>query len=173
MTPSSTSARSTASWVAVPATVGSQIKGPVSRLDLMKQHAGIDITGSVSSWRARRRRTWTLDAFLRAAEACHKAGHPFGIGIGTTSDTVDTMAHIFQSFGAVLVDKQAKITVKSDPVREALDYCTKLAQFLPADAPAWDDASNNKWLVSGKGALIMNPPSAWAVAARDAPQVAE
>ena len=38
---------------------------------------------------------------------------------------------------------------------------------------AWDDASNNKWLVSGKGALIMNPPSAWAVAKRDAPQVAE
>ena len=38
---------------------------------------------------------------------------------------------------------------------------------------AWDDASNNKWLVSGKGAMIMNPPSAWAVAKRDAPQVAE
>jgi ABC-type glycerol-3-phosphate transport system substrate-binding protein len=35
------------------------------------------------------------------------------------------------------------------------------------------DASNNKWLISGKGALIMNPPSAWAVAKRDAPQVAE
>jgi ABC-type glycerol-3-phosphate transport system substrate-binding protein len=49
----------------------------------------------------------------------------------------------------------------------------KLAQFLPPDAPAWDDASNNKWLVAGNGALIMNPPSAWAVAKRDAPQIAE
>jgi ABC-type glycerol-3-phosphate transport system substrate-binding protein len=38
---------------------------------------------------------------------------------------------------------------------------------------AWDDAGNNKWLVAGKGALIMNPPSAWAVAKRDAPQIAE
>jgi ABC-type glycerol-3-phosphate transport system substrate-binding protein len=46
-------------------------------------------------------------------------------------------------------------------------------QFLPPDAPAWDDSSNNKWLVAGKGALIMNPPSAWAVAKRDAPKVAE
>jgi ABC-type glycerol-3-phosphate transport system substrate-binding protein len=36
-----------------------------------------------------------------------------------------------------------------------------------------DDASNNKWLVSGKGALILNPPSAWAVAKRDAPKIAE
>ena len=30
-------------WIAVPATPGSQIKGPCSRLDLMKQHAGIDV----------------------------------------------------------------------------------------------------------------------------------
>ena len=27
---------------------------------------------------------WTLDAFLKAAEACHKAGFPFGIGLGST-----------------------------------------------------------------------------------------
>jgi hypothetical protein len=46
-------------------------------------------------------------------------------------------------------------------------------QFVPPDVPAWDDASNNKWLIAGRGALIMNPPSAWAVAKRDAPQVAE
>ena len=56
---------------------------------------------------------------------------------------------------------------------QALDYYTRLARFFPPDAPAWDDSSNNKWLVSGRGALIMNPPSAWAVAKRDAPQVAE
>src|SRR5262245_37964235 len=30
-------------WLAVPATSGSQIKGPCSRIDLMKQHAGIDV----------------------------------------------------------------------------------------------------------------------------------
>jgi ABC-type glycerol-3-phosphate transport system substrate-binding protein len=45
--------------------------------------------------------------------------------------------------------------------------------FLPPDVFAWDDASNNKWLIAGKGALIMNPPSAWAVAKRDNPKVAE
>jgi hypothetical protein len=45
--------------------------------------------------------------------------------------------------------------------------------FLPPDVAAWDDASNNKFLVSGQASLIMNPPSAWAVAKRDAPKVAE
>jgi ABC-type glycerol-3-phosphate transport system substrate-binding protein len=160
-------------WVAVPATVGSQMKGPVSRLDLMKQHAGIDIQGMYPAGSAPKADAWTLEAFLRAAEACHKAGVPFGIGLGTTSDSVDTAGALFHSFGAVLVDANSKITVKSDPVRQALEYCTKLAKFYPDDSAAWDDASNNKWLVSGKGALIMNPPSAWAVALRDAPQVAE
>ena len=30
-------------WIAVPAAVGSQIKGPCSRIDLMKKFAGIDV----------------------------------------------------------------------------------------------------------------------------------
>ena len=36
-------ARADGRWLAVPATVGSQIKGPCSRIDLMKKHAGIDV----------------------------------------------------------------------------------------------------------------------------------
>jgi ABC-type glycerol-3-phosphate transport system substrate-binding protein len=160
-------------WLAVPATVGSQMKGPCSRIDLLKQHAGIDIQAMYPAGAPPKADAWNLDAFLKAAEACHKAGVPFGIGLGTTSDSVDTAGALFHSFGAVLVDANEKILIKSDPVRQALEYCTKLAKFYPADSPAWDDASNNKWFVSGKGALIMNPPSAWAVAVRDAPQVAE
>ena len=113
------------------------------------------------------------DTMLKAAEACHKGGHPFGIGLGQTEDNVDTAGAIFQSFGAELVDAKGNITVKTDGVRQALEYYKKLAQFLPPDAPAWDNASNNKYLISGKGSLIMNPPSAWAVAKRDAPKVAE
>jgi ABC-type glycerol-3-phosphate transport system substrate-binding protein len=160
-------------WVAVPATIGTQIKGPCSRIDLMKQHAGIDVQALYPPGAPPKAESWTLDAFLKAAEACHKAGFPFGIGLGSTSDSVDTAGTIFHSFGAELVDAKGNVTVKTDAVRQALEYYTKLAKFFPPDAPAWDDASNNKWLISGRGALIMNPPSAWAVAKRDAPQVAE
>ncbi len=159
-------------WLGVPATVGSQIKGPCSRIDLMKQHAGIDVQAMYPAGGAPKAENWTMDTFLKAAEACHKAGVPFGIGLGTTTDSVDTAGAIFQSFGAALVDKDGKVTVKSDDVRKAMEYFKRLAQYLPPDAPAWDDASNNKWLVSGRGALVCNPPSAWAVAKRDAPQVA-
>ncbi|TXL69639.1 extracellular solute-binding protein [Vineibacter terrae] len=160
-------------WICVPATVGSQIKGPCSRIDLLKQHASVDIQAIYPAGSPPKAEGWTMDAYLKAAQACHKAGFPFGIGIGGTADSVDSAGAIFSSFGAVLVDGGGNITVKSDPVRQALDYYKQLTAVMPPDIAAWDDASNNKWLVSGKGASIMNPPSAWAVAKRDAPQIAE
>jgi ABC-type glycerol-3-phosphate transport system substrate-binding protein len=160
-------------WLAVPATVGSQIKGPCSRIDYLKEYAGIDIQAMYPAGAPPKADDWTLDTFLKTAEACNKGGHPFGIGLGTTSDSVDTIGAIFHAYGAILVDAKGEIVVKNDQVRQALDYYKKLMTFLPSDVPSWDDASNNKWLVSGQGALIMNPPSAWAVAKRDAPKVAE
>jgi ABC-type glycerol-3-phosphate transport system substrate-binding protein len=160
-------------WLAVPATIGSQIKGPCSRIDLMKELAGIDVQAMYPAGAPPKADAWTFDTFLKAAEACHKGGHAFGIGLGTTGDNVDTAGAIFHGFGAMLVDGKGNVMVKSDAVRQALDYYKRLMAFLPTDAPSWDDASNNKWLVSGRGALIMNPPSAWAVARRDAPKVAE
>jgi len=165
--------KSGGNWIGVPATIGSQIKGPCSRIDLMKQHAGIDVQALYPAGSPPKADSWTFETYLKAAEACQKAGFAFGVGLGQTSDNVDTAGAFFRGFGAELVNAKGDITVKSDAVRQALEYCVKVAKFYPADAPAWDDASNNKWLVSGRGALIMNPPSAWAVAKRDAPQVAE
>ena len=163
-------------WIAIPATPGSQIKGPCARIDLLKQHAGLDIVKMYPAGAEPDKAladAWTWDAFLAAAEKCHKAGFPFGIGLGSTADSVDTMGAIFMAYGAELVDAKGRVTVKSDAVKQALDYMKRLVPFLPPDVFAWDDASNNKWLVAGKGALIMNPPSAWAVAKRDNIKVAE
>ena len=159
-------------WLAVPATIGSQIKGPCSRIDLLKKYANIDVQAMYPAGSPPKADAWTTETFLKAAEACHKGGHPFGIGLGGTSDSVDSAGAFFQAFGGHLVDAKGNITVKSDGVRKALEFYKKLMAFLPPDVPAWDDASNNKWLVSGKGAMIMNPPSAWSVAKRDAPDIA-
>ena len=163
-------------WVAIPATPGSQIKGPCGRIDLLTQHAGLDVVKMYPAGAAPDKalsEAWTWDAFLAAAEKCQKAGFPFGIGLGQTSDSVDSMGALFNAYGAQLVDAKGNITVNSDAVKQVLEYMKKLVSALPPDVFAWDDASNNKWLVSGKGALIMNPPSAWAVAKRDAPKIAE
>ena len=160
-------------WHAVPICIGSQIKGPCSRIDLMKKYANIDVQAMYPAGSPPKADDWTTDTFLKAAEACFKGGNPFGIGLGQTSDSVDSAGAFFQAFGADLVDAKGNITVKTDNVRQALEFYKKLISFLPPDVGAWDDASNNKFLVSGKASMIMNPPSAWAVAKRDAPKIAE
>lgn len=160
-------------WLGVPATVGSQMKGPCSRIDLLKEHAGIDIQAMYPAGGAPQADGWNLDTFLQAAKDCHAGGHPFGIGLGVTSDSVDSVGAFFHAFGAELVNSKGDITVDSDNVRKALAYMVEISPYFAPDAPAWDDASNNKWLVSGRGSLIMNPPSAWAVAKRDAPEIAQ
>jgi len=109
-------------WLAVPATVGSQMKGPCSRIDYLKEYAGIDIQAMYPAGAPPKADGWNLDTFLKAAEACQKGGHAFGIGLGTTSDSVDTIGAIFHAYGAVLVDAKGEIVVKNDQVRQALDY---------------------------------------------------
>jgi len=163
-------------WIAVPATVGTLTLPPCSRIDLFKEHVGLDLTKMYPAGAPPDKTladNWTWDFFLAAAEKCFKAGYPFGMPLGQTGDSVNWAGAVFAAYGAVLVDQEGNITVKSDATRQVLDWFKRLVPFLPPDVYAWDDAGNNRWLISGKGALIMNPPSAWAVAVRDAPQVAE
>ena len=160
-------------WIAVPTVVGTQTKPPCGRIDLFKEHVGLDITQMYPAGGQPNKELtdkWTWDFFLEAAEKLNKAGHPFGMPMGPTSDAVDWVGAVFAAYGAQFVDEKGNVTVKSDATRQVLEWFKKLVPQLPPDVFAWDDASNNKALVSGKSALIMNPPSAWAVAKRDAPQ---
>lgn len=161
-------------WLAVPSSCGAQTKPPCARISWLKEMAGIDVT---EMYPTRPEYTagmeqWTWDLHLKAAEAAQKGGKAFAIGLGQTSDSVDTAGSLFAAHGAELVDAQGNMKVDSPEVHQALEYGQKLVQFLPKDAVSFDDASNNRALISGKSALIWNPPSAWAVAKRDAPAVA-
>jgi ABC-type glycerol-3-phosphate transport system substrate-binding protein len=161
-------------WLAVPSSAGTQNKGPCGRISILKEAAGLDVVKMYppSADATPEAENWTYDAMLKAAEACQKVGKTFGIGLGVTADSVDTAGALFAAYGAEVVSAKGDITVKSDAVREVLEYAQKLVKFLPADAVSYDDASNNRALISGQSALIWNPPSAWAVAKRDAPTVA-
>src|SRR5438270_495711 len=80
---------------------------------------------------------------------------------------------VFAAYGAFLVNEKGDVTVRTDATRQVLDWFKRLSKHLPEEVYAYDNASNNKALISGYSALIMNPPSAYAVAKRDAPKVAE
>ncbi len=162
-------------WMAVPVGWGSAPLTACARISLLKQHAGID----VQKWYPDGPSTpdaakdWTYDTQLKMAEALFKAGLPIGFGCGSGStDANQTWGATFGAFGADLVNAKGDITVETDAVAACLEYCKRLTQFMPADTVSWDDASNNRALISGKTAYIWNPPSAWAVAKRDAPALA-
>lgn len=164
-------------WVGVPTCYGSSALPPCARIDLFKQYVGLDVTKMYPPPGVERDQqlvdNWTWDYFLAAAEKCSRAGYPFGVTMSTATDGVNTNDSVFRSYGARLVDVEGNVTVRTDSTKQVLEWFKKLVQFLPDSTFAWDNASNNKWLISGKGALIMNPPSAWAVAVRDAPQIGE
>lgn len=164
-------------WIAPPTIPNTLTLPAVGRIDIFKEAVGLDLTqmypGQGGTPNKELTDKWTWDFFLEAAEKCFKAGHPFGLPMGQTGDTMNWIGAIFNAHGAQLVDKDANVTVKSDEVKHMLDYFKRLAPFLSSDVYAWDDAGNNKALISGQAALIFNPPSAWAVAVRDAPKVAE
>jgi ABC-type glycerol-3-phosphate transport system substrate-binding protein len=162
-------------WMAVPTGLGSAPLSMCGRISLIKQHAGVDVT----EWYPAREApasasdAWTYDMQLKIAQACHKAGVPVALGCGSTTDSIQTWGATFGAFGADLVDAKGKIVIDSDNVRAALEYAKKMAPLMPPDAASYDNASNNRALISGKSALIWNPPSAWAVALRDAPELAK
>jgi hypothetical protein len=164
-------------WIAPPAIPNTLTLPCVARIDVFKEAVGLDVQKMYPTQGGTPDKDlqdkWTWDFFLDAAEKCNKAGHPFGLAIGLTSDTANWVGAIFNAHGAELVDKDGNVTVKSDAVKHMLDYFKRLTQYLPSDVYAWDDSGNNKALISGQASLIFNPPSAWAVAVRDAPKVAE
>ena len=159
-------------WLAVPTSSGTQNKPPCARISMFKNYCGLDVQAMypVKNEYTPGADAWDYDAFLKAAEACAKAGFPFGIGLGHHARTPSiSPGAMFSAFGADLIDGEGTVKVDSPEVHAALEYGQKLAKFLPRDAVSYDDASNNRALISGQSALICNPPSAWAVAKRDAP----
>jgi ABC-type glycerol-3-phosphate transport system substrate-binding protein len=162
-------------WAAVPTSSGTQTKPPCARISWFKNH-GLDLQAMypVKPEHMAAQDGWTWEAFMKYAEMAQKDALTFGIGMGgdTNSDATDTHGALFKAYGAALVDAKGNIALDTPEMTQCLEFCQKLAKFYPDDAVSYDDASNNRALISGKSALIFNPPSAWAVAKRDAPTVA-
>ena len=161
-------------WMAVPSNSGSQNQPPCGRITVLKDKAGLDVLAMypVGTEYTPGAEAWTWDAHLRAAEACHKAAMPFALGLSNAGDCVDFCGALFAAYGAILVDAKGEPQLKSDALRQVLEYGQQLVKYLPQDVLSYDSASNNRALISGQSALIFNPPSAWAVAKRDQPQIA-
>jgi ABC-type glycerol-3-phosphate transport system substrate-binding protein len=162
-------------WHSCPGPIGSHNYPMVSRLDLWKKHAGIDLKKIFPDNPNRDPalvKTWTYEAFLEGCKKLHAAGYPFGNPIGSTSDSQDWLGPLFAAFGSFPADAKGNITFDSDETRTALEFMKKLTEVMPSEVYAWDDGSNNRFIISGRGSAIQNPPSAWRVCMRDQPKTA-
>ena len=163
-------------WTSVPTSSGTQNKPPCARISWFKKH-GLDLQAMYPATPGHNKLQdeWTYDALMKYAELAQKDGLTFGMGLGggNNSDAIDQVGAMFHAFGARLIDANNKLLLDSPEVTQCLEFAQKFVKLLPTDAVSYDDASNNRALISGKSALIFNPPSAWAVAKRDAPKVAE
>src|SRR5271157_754080 len=162
-------------WIAVPTSSGTQTKPPCARISWFKKN-GLDLQAMYPATPGHNalQDGWTWEAFNKYGALAAKDEMTFGLGMGGggNTDATDTHGALFKAYGATLIDADGKSQLKSDAVRQVLEFAQQLVKVYPADAVSYDDASNNRALISGKSALIFNPPSAWAVAKRDAPAVA-
>jgi hypothetical protein len=128
-------------WRGVPTTVGSQVKPCCSRFDLYKEHAGIDVReifpADESKWDKAKVDGWNWDAYLDSAQKLFKAGFPVGLPMGQSSDAVDWVGALFNSYGVVMVDAKDNIKINSDETRTALEMLKKLMAVNPPEVYAW------------------------------------
>jgi multiple sugar transport system substrate-binding protein len=91
-----------------------------------------------------------------------KKGNPIGIGLAHHDDSRATWRAIMWSYGGSEVAKDGKtVTYNGKEIREALKFNKALYKdCMTPEVLAWDDASNNRFLASGRGSWIHNPISA-------------
>jgi multiple sugar transport system substrate-binding protein len=108
----------------------------------------------------------TWEDLLNAGRVLKKRGHPVGIAISHCADANTTFWSILWCHGGKVVEADGKtVAMRTPEMKATLEYYKALYQdAMENEVLSWDDASNNRFLVSGKGAWIHNPISAYETA---------
>jgi multiple sugar transport system substrate-binding protein len=106
------------------------------------------------------------DDLLRAGRTLKANGYPVGFAISQTYDATSTLSAIMWCYGAKTVEADGKtVAINSKETKTAIEYVKQLySQAMDPDTLLWDDNSNNRLLVSGKGAWIHNAHSHYLMA---------
>lgn len=105
----------------------------------------------------------TWDELIKYGEGTKKAGNPVGTSLAQNSDAEMTWRALMWSYGAAEVKEDGKTSALDSPeMRKALQTAKDLYEkAMTNEVLSWDDAANNQYLQSGKGAWISNPISAY------------
>ena len=114
----------------------------------------------------------SYEDLLRIGAKLKKAGHPVGIPFSQTPDSNDNLLPFMWAYKAYMFDKDGNISFHKKEIVDALKLGSELFnQTMTDEVLSWDDSSNNRFIASGKGAVVCNPISAYRTAAKDNPDV--
>jgi multiple sugar transport system substrate-binding protein len=117
--------------------------------------------------------TWD-DIRVGGRKIKEKFGNPIGIGLSQEVDTSMAMRAIMYSYGSTVQDEDGRVVINSKQTVEAVKYVRALyKETMTPEVFTWDPASNNRFLISGKGSYILNAISAIRTAQKTSPEVAK
>jgi len=103
----------------------------------------------------------TWQHVLKAAPKLKNIGHPIGIGMSNELDSNMANIAFMMCFGSFIQNADNHLTIKSKQTVEALKFMASIYKQGETDEIfGWNPASNNNFLYSGKGSLILNAISA-------------
>lgn len=114
----------------------------------------------------------TWNDIVRIGAKLKKAGYPIGIPMAQNPDSNDNLVPMMDSFKAYMFDKDGNIAFSKKEIVDVLKFGEQLfKEAMTDEVLSWDDTSNNRFIISGKGSMICNPISAYRTAAKDQPEV--
>jgi multiple sugar transport system substrate-binding protein len=103
----------------------------------------------------------TWEHVRAAAPALKAAGYPLGIGLSNEPDSNLALLDLMAAFGSFLQDEDNALAINSPATVEAVGFMADLQRRgQSGEVFGWNQASNNQFVFSGRGSLIVNAISA-------------
>jgi multiple sugar transport system substrate-binding protein len=103
----------------------------------------------------------TWDHVRKAAPKLKAAGHPIGIGMSNELDSNMALIAFLMCFGAHIQNESNHVTLNTKHAVDAVKFMVDLYKGGETDEIfGWVPASNNNFLYSGRGSMILNAISA-------------
>ena len=103
----------------------------------------------------------TWEHVRKAAPKLKRIDHPIGIGMSNELDSNMANIAFLMCFGSFIQNAENHLTIKSKHTVEALKFMADIYKRGETDEIfGWNPSSNNNFLYSGKGSMILNAISA-------------
>jgi multiple sugar transport system substrate-binding protein len=117
--------------------------------------------------------TWE-DVRIGGAKIKKKYGNPVGIGLSPEDDSNFAMRAIMYSYGASVQDEEANVVINSKQTLEAVKFVRALfKEAMTPEVLNWNPASNNRFMLEGKGSLAVNAISITRTAEKEDPEMSK